>query len=68
MFFYSKLVFIKESHSTVIIPAGLGTIDEGFKNLTLFQTGKCMPDPLPCSTIRRMIISMVVSIYWTLFC
>ena len=39
-FFTRKLVFIKESHATVLLPGGFGTIDEGFENLTLFQTGK----------------------------
>jgi uncharacterized protein (TIGR00730 family) len=45
-FFTRKLVFIKESHATVLLPGGFGTIDEGFENLTLFQTGKCMPRPI----------------------
>jgi hypothetical protein len=45
-FFTRKLVFIKESSATVLLPGGLGTLDEGFENLTLFQTGKCMPRPV----------------------
>ena len=45
-FFTRKLVFIKESSATVLLPGGLGTLDEGFENLTLFQTGKCMPRPI----------------------
>ena len=45
-FFTRKLVFIKESSATVLLPGGLGTMDEGFENLTLFQTGKCMPRPI----------------------
>ena len=45
-FFTRKLVFIKESHATVLLPGGFGTLDEGFENLTLFQTGKCMPRPI----------------------
>ena len=44
--FTRKLVFIKESHAKVLLPGGFGTIDEGFENLTLFQTGKCMPRPI----------------------
>ncbi|MBC8282591.1 MAG: TIGR00730 family Rossman fold protein [Nitrospinae bacterium] len=45
-FFTRKLVFIKESHATVLLPGGFGTLDEGFENITLFQTGKCMPRPI----------------------
>ena len=45
-FFTRKLVFIKESSATVLLPGGFGTLDEGFENLTLFQTGKCMPRPI----------------------
>ena len=44
-FFTRKLIFIKESDATVLLPGGLGTLDEGFENLTLFQTGKSLPDP-----------------------
>ena len=45
-FFTRKLMFIKESSATVIFPGGLGTQDEGFENMTLFQTGKSMPRPI----------------------
>ena len=45
-FFTRKLVFIKESHSTVLFPGGFGAIDLSFEKLTLFQTGKCMPRPI----------------------
>ena len=45
-FFTRKLVFIKESDATVLLPGGFGTLDEGFENLTLFQTGKCLPRPI----------------------
>jgi hypothetical protein len=45
-FFTRKLIFIKESDATVLLPGGLGTLDEGFESLTLFQTGKSLPRPI----------------------
>jgi len=45
-FFTRKLIFIKESDATVLLPGGFGTLDEGFESLTLFQTGKSLPRPI----------------------
>lgn len=45
-FFTRKLIFIKESDATVLLPGGFGTLDEGMEILTLVQTGKSKPRPI----------------------
>ncbi|MBT5856575.1 LOG family protein [bacterium] len=45
-FFIRKLMFIKESDATVLLPGGFGTLDEGYEGLTLMQTGKSEPRPV----------------------
>lgn len=45
-FFTRKLMFIKESNATILFPGGFGTLDEGFENMTLLQTGKSLPRPI----------------------
>lgn len=45
-FFTRKLMFLKESAATVLLPGGFGTFDEGFESLTLVQTGKAKPRPI----------------------
>ena len=47
-FFTRKLMFMRESHATVLCPGGFGTHDEGFETLTLVQTGKTEPRPIVC--------------------
>jgi uncharacterized protein (TIGR00730 family) len=39
-FFTRKVTFIKESAAFLLLPGGLGTLDETFELLTLIQTGK----------------------------
>jgi uncharacterized protein (TIGR00730 family) len=57
-FFTRKLIFLKESESTVLFPGGFGTFDESFESLTLVQTGKARPRPL-------VAIDRPGSAYWT---
>ncbi len=47
-FFTRKLMFLRESHATVLCPGGFGTHDEGFETLTLVQTGKTDPRAIVC--------------------
>lgn len=39
-FFTRKVTFMKESSAFVLLPGGMGTMDETFELLTLIQTGK----------------------------
>jgi uncharacterized protein (TIGR00730 family) len=39
-FFTRKVTFMKESRAFVLLPGGMGTMDEAFELLTLIQTGK----------------------------
>jgi uncharacterized protein (TIGR00730 family) len=57
-FFNRKLFFLKESDATVLFPGGFGTLDEGFENLTLVQTGKSKPRPI-------ILIEPPDSQYWS---
>ena len=52
-FFTRKLLFVKESHATVLFPGGFGTLDEGYEVLTLIQTGKTDPVPVVCLEAPR---------------
>ncbi len=47
-FFTRKLMFLRESHATILCPGGFGTHDEGFETLTLVQTGKTDPRAIVC--------------------
>jgi len=53
-FFVRKVMFMKYSQGFVVLPGGLGTLDELFEALTLIQTGK----------INRFPIIFVNSGFW----
>jgi len=59
-FFTRKINFIRESHATVILPGGFGTLDEAFEVLTLVQTGRCSPRPI-------ILLANPNNNYWTSF-
>jgi uncharacterized protein (TIGR00730 family) len=54
-FFVRKVVFVKYSQGFVIMPGGLGTLDEMFEAMTLIQTKK----------INKRPVVLVGSAYWT---
>ena len=54
-FFVRKVIFVKYSQAFVIMPGGLGTLDEMFEALTLIQTKK----------INRRPIVLFGKSYWT---
>ncbi|MEI2766154.1 MAG: TIGR00730 family Rossman fold protein [Dermatophilaceae bacterium] len=45
-FFARKTMFVKYAHGFVVLPGGLGTLDELFEALTLAQTGKVTSFPV----------------------
>jgi uncharacterized protein (TIGR00730 family) len=53
-FFVRKVMFIKYASATIIMPGGLGTMDEFFEVMTLIQTDKIRPFP----------VILVGSAYW----
>ena len=54
-FFVRKVMFIKYSQGFVVMPGGLGTLDELFEALTLIQTEK----------IKKFPILLVGKEYWS---
>lgn len=54
-FFVRKLMFTKYAQGYVVLPGGLGTMDELFEAMTLIQTGK----------IARFPIVLVNKTYWS---
>jgi uncharacterized protein (TIGR00730 family) len=45
-FFVRKVMFVKYAEAFVIMPGGLGTLDELFESLTLVQTQRIKPIPI----------------------
>jgi uncharacterized protein (TIGR00730 family) len=54
-FFVRKVMLVKYAHAFIILPGGVGTLDEMFEALTLVQTGK----------ISNFPIIMMGKSYWT---
>ena len=54
-FFARKVMFVKYADAFVILPGGLGTLDELFEALVLIQTGK----------IRHFPVVLLGTDYWT---
>jgi uncharacterized protein (TIGR00730 family) len=54
-FFARKTMFVKYSQGFVVLPGGLGTLDELFEALTLVQTGR----------VTRFPVVLVGSDYWS---
>ena len=63
-FFTRKLMFLRESHATILCPGGYGTHDEGFETLTLVQTGKTEPRPTFAWTRQVRLTGKILKSFW----
>ncbi|PIE62003.1 MAG: TIGR00730 family Rossman fold protein [Desulfobacterales bacterium] len=53
-FFVRKVMFVKYAQAYIIMPGGLGTLDEMFETLTLVQTQR----------IRKMPVILMGTAFW----
>ena len=53
-FFVRKVLLVKYSYAFIVLPGGVGTIDELFEAFTLIQTGK----------IRHFPMILIGTVYW----